>query len=163
MYESSICKTIFVSVIIFFHRIHWTMTIFSSYCSIPIPPLWSLVPPACPSSFLSPNLKYFLSKSQSVKHWRGSGPSSLKAVLLLPAPLCVFSFTSYLFSLMKSCSNHLCLGLGVLQAQTKRSQTSVHTWDQDSWGHVSTHCPRTVFEGVSVCARVKGALWSPDH
>lgn len=61
-----------------------------------------------------------------------------------------------LFRLMRSCSNHFSLGLRVIQAQTEGSQTSVHTWDQDSRGHVSTHCPWDyVCLGVSTCVRVR--------
>lgn len=75
-----------------------------------------------------------------------------------PASLCL------LFCMMRSCSNHFSLGLRVIQAQTEGSQTSVHTWDQDSQGHVSTHCLWVCdCIGVSLCEGARGSLTRPDH
>lgn len=56
------------------------------------------------------------------------------------------------------------LGLRVIQAQTEGSQTSVHTWDQDRRGHVSTDCPWVCLcVGVSAYERVRNTHMRPGH
>lgn len=90
--------------------------------------------------------------SKTLDNWLPRGSFAPPSPSIYSASLCL------LFSLMRSCSYHSSLGVCVIQAQTEGSQTSVRTWDQDSRGHVSTHCPWDY-----VCVGVSAQMLVPRH
>lgn len=119
------------------------------------------LPPTSIPDFLSPPSKLNLFTSQNTNLYNISGGLSLaspEASLLLPVPLYLLCFTpSFVQPDEVMLEPSLYLGLRVIQAQTEGSQTSVHTWDQDSRWHVSTHCPGGTLsvKGVSACVSVR--------
>lgn len=149
--------------------LNWTCFNFtiSSYCYCYLPSTVSFPPTYIPS-FLPPfpsQLDIFTSQILISKTSAEALALPSSRQLCSSQPLSISSASlRLLFSLMRSCSYHFSLGLRVIQAQTEGSQTSVHTWDQDSQGHVSTHCPWDyVCVGVSACVQVRDTVTRPDH